>query len=203
MIQQSAEGESMAGLVLWLPVQPGPPPGCAFGWGAYLGQLHDGTPALGSPSSSGWEGGSGMHSFGSNTGMGSSWGVQCHPCVCPRHGFAIQCTGEETFQMGFQGGGTPCLWFIAFVDTQPLDLYHLKAAERMRLLILIELIASIEINSMWASKHCLHIITLSVEHTAEFELRLQNMLEGRTYVSRGFGETTTHEIAKAAGMCFV
>lgn len=87
-------------------------------------------------------------------------------CIC---GTAY---GWGNFSNRFSSRGTPCLWFIACVDIQSLDLHHPKAGEKMRLFILTELIASIEINSMWGSKHCLHIVTLSVEHSVEFELWL-------------------------------
>ena len=80
---------------------------------------------------------------------------------------------EGGLQKVFKGGykETPhCLWFLAFGDIQPLDPDHPKAGEKKRLLIHGELIASIEINSTWRSKHCLYIVTPSVEYTAEFRL---------------------------------
>lgn len=112
-----------------------------------------------------------MHRAGSSMGMGCSPGVRAIPCVCPGHGFGMQHVDEGGFQRGYKE--TPrCLWFIAFGDVQPLDRDHPKAGEKRRLLIHTELIASIEINSIWGSKHCLRIVTPSVEDTAEFRLRL-------------------------------
>lgn len=85
----------------------------------------------------------------------------------------MQCVDKGGFQKVFKGlyKETPrCLWFIAFEDIQPLHSDHPKAGEKRRLLVHTELLASIEINSTWGSKHCLRIVTASVEYTAEFRL---------------------------------
>lgn len=139
-----------------------------------------------------------MHVFGSNTGIGSSRGVSAIPVSAPDIVLGYSIRVRKLFKWDFKVGGTLCLWFTVFVDIQPLDPDHPKVGEKTRLLILTELIESIEINSMWESTDCLHIVRLSMEHTVEFELDSKKMLEGRTNASWGFEDATTHEKAKAA-----
>lgn len=180
MIQQNAEGKSTALLMPWPLLQPGLPSQCAFWWGAQLGHLHDSIPALVSPSPSGCGGRGGVHGAGSAAqGWAVVWGWH-HLRVCPGHGFGVQHIDERGFYKVFKAEykETPsCLWFIAFEDIQPFNPDHPKAGKKRRFLIHIELIASIEINSIWGSKYCLHIVTPSVEYTVKFRLWLRKHLK--------------------------
>lgn len=112
---------------------------------------------------------------GSITGTGCSHGVSAIPFFPVDVVLGLENMDEGSFQNAFKAvcRETPhCPWFIAFGDIQPLNPDHPKAGEKRRLLIHTELIASIEINATWGSKHCLHIVKASEEYTAEFRLRL-------------------------------
>lgn len=70
---------------------------------------------------------------------------------------------------------------------------------RRTLLICAELIASIEINSIWGNKHCLCIVKPSVEYTAEFRLWLwkwlkaKHMFQGCLKIPQPMGYVWQHE----------
>lgn len=109
-------------------------------------------------------------------GMGFSWGDGSLPVFALDMDLGCSMILREVFKRVPKQGAkrTPlcCLWFIVLGHIQALNPDHHKTAKR-RLLIHRELIASIEIKSMWRIKDYLHVVTPSVEYAAEYRLCLR------------------------------